>query len=254
MIRKRKGLIEWFEFSLFQDFPSVQHGVLLSHGGVSQGIYRSLNLGKSTQDSKGCVQENYERARAVFELPVLVRAGLEHKTKLSEVVGNEGDWFGEFSDGLWTCKEDVGIMSTHADCQVALFFSPQKRLVAVLHCGWRGNRANFYGQAVQQLQKEKGVSPRDLLVAVGPSLGPVHAEFINYESEWPREFWDFKVGKNHFHLWEMSRAQLQDAGVCAENIEIAGLCTYESKMDLFSYRRQRVTGRNGSFIALRGLS
>lgn len=252
MIRKRVGLVEWLEFFLFQDFPFLQHGVFLVHGGVSQRMYRSLNLGGSTQDDPACLQENRARVRHLCQLPILVSAGLEHKTKLSQVDGSTGDWYGAISDGLWTSKEDVGIMTTHADCQVALLFSPQKKVVAVLHCGWRGNRANFYGQAVQQLQKELGVPPRDLLVGITPSLGPEHAEFVNYESEWPREFWDFKVGVNHFDLWEMSRAQLQEAGVCSENIEIAGMCTYKNQQDLFSYRRERVSGRNGSLMALRG--
>jgi copper oxidase (laccase) domain-containing protein len=104
------------------------------------------------------------------------------------------------------------------------------------------------------MQDTYGTTPESLVAGIGPSLGPCCAEFIHYERELPPSFQDFRLGKNHFDFWKITRKQLQQCGVLEESISCSSTCTVCSS-DFFSYRRacrenRGVTGRNGSIIAL----
>jgi copper oxidase (laccase) domain-containing protein len=96
-----------------------------------------------------------------------------------------------------------------------------------------------------------GCRPQDLVAALGPSLGPCCAEFRNYREEFPPELWPYQVRPAYFDLWALSRDQLQAAGLKSQQIDIAGLCTRCRGEEFFSYRRDRITGRQGAVIALR---
>jgi copper oxidase (laccase) domain-containing protein len=91
----------------------------------------------------------------------------------------------------------------------------------------------------------------NLRVCISPSLGPNHAEFKNYKEEFPKSFWPFKIGESfYFNLWDIAKAQLIEAGVEDKNIEIKRVCTYANPKDYFSYRRENMSGRNATAIAL----
>ena len=139
----------------------------------------------------------------------------------------------------------------HADCQVAIFFDPVKKVVANVHCGWQGNVQNIYAQVIQHLEAEYGSAVEDLLVCISPSLGPENAEFINHRSELPSSFYPFQIKPNYFDFWEISKMQLKKAGVLGHHIEIAQMCTFSGEKDFFSHRRDKETGRNGTVVALK---
>jgi len=109
---------------------------------------------------------------------------------------------------------------------------------------------NIYAKTIQKLT-ELGSKPKDLLVCISPSLGPEKAEFINHKTELPESFLPFQVKENYFDFWEISKWQLEEAGVQEKNIEIARICTFCDEKDFFSYRRDTKTGRTGTVIALR---
>lgn len=153
------------------------------------------------------------------------------------------------ADGLFTTVRGISLAVRHADCQAILFYDPVVQVVAVAHVGWRGNVANLPGKMVARLQRELGCKAGDLWVAISPSLGPGCAEFVNYRTEWPERFWPFQVKPMYFDLWAISKAQMEAEGVRSERIECAAVCTHCSR-EWFSYRRDKVTGRNGSAIAL----
>ena len=70
-----------------------------------------------------------------------------------------------------------------------------------------------------------GRGPADLYAAVGPSLGPCCAEFINFRREFPPALWDYQVRPTYFDLWRLSRDQLVAAGLLPARLDLAGLCT-----------------------------
>ena len=114
----------------------------------------------------------------------------------------------------------------------------------MVHCGWRGSAANILGKTVARLVSEFRVDPRDLLAGIGPSLGPCHAEFVNYAVELPRALWSYNAGNAHFDFWAVSLDQLVAAGLRSENIETAGVCTVCDPA-YPSYRRDKTADRFG---------
>lgn len=249
MHRKKQDSIQWLEFELLASRPELVHGVFLKTGGVSTGAFTSLNVGDATGDSQEHVQENQEAVRAALKIPRLISAHQEHGNQIEHIV-NLPVIPPLTCDGLITAERGMGLMIKHADCQAALFYDPVHRAIAAVHAGWRGNVLNIYKTTIEQMQQQFHTQPKDLLVCISPSLGPEHAEFQNYRDEFPQSFWPFEVSPNYFDLWKIARMQLESCGVLKEHIEVAEICTYAHPNDLFSYRRDKVTGRNGTVIAL----
>lgn len=124
-------------------------------------------------------------------------------------------------------------------------------MVANVHSGWRGSIANIIGHTLDAMKKNFGSDPAHVVAGIGPSLGPCCAEFVNYKEEIPEPFWKYRNDRRHFDFWAVSRDQLCEAGVCAENIHISGLCT-RCRTDLFfSYRAEGITGRFAAIIGLK---
>jgi YfiH family protein len=250
MLRKVQGGIEWLEFELLAQCPEIIHGVFLRKGGVSAGPFTSLNVGDATGDTPEHVAENLQRIRNILHVPTLLSAHQEHGKQI-ELIGSKPPLAPLTSDGLITAQAGIALMTKHADCQAALFYDPVHRAIGSVHAGWRGNVLNIYAEAIAQMKQHFKTKASDLLVCISPSLGPEHAEFKNYAQEFPEAFWKFEVGDQHFDLWKVARMQLEECGVISEHIEIAEMCTYAHPDELYSYRRDKVTGRNGTVIALR---
>jgi YfiH family protein len=149
-----------------------------------------------------------------------------------------------------TAEPGVGLLIKQADCQAVMFYDPERRVVAHAHCGWRGQIQGILAQTVKLLTRHFGCRPEALHAAVGPGLGPCCAEFQNYRQEFPPELWNYQVRPHYFDLWQLSLDQLKAAGLQPANLEVAGLCTRCREEDFFSYRRDRLTGRQAAVIAL----
>jgi YfiH family protein len=154
-------------------------------------------------------------------------------------------------DALITHRTGLALMIKQADCQAVILCDPLKRVIANVHCGWRGNVQNILGSVVERMQKEYGSKPSHLLAAIGPSLGPCCGEFLTHEEIFPKSFRPFMVRENHFDLWAVSRWQLMAAGLGKDNIELARVCT-KCRNDLFfSYRAEKTTGRFATIAMLK---
>jgi YfiH family protein len=155
------------------------------------------------------------------------------------------------ADAVITDIPDMAIMVKQADCQGVIMHDPVRAVVAIAHCGWRGNVRNILGLVVDNMRSDFGCNPFDILAAIGPSLGPCCAEFRSYKDIFPEEFVKYMVREDYFDLWEISRAQLIDAGLGDDRIEIAGICT-KCNSDLFySHRAEGITGRFATVAMLR---
>lgn len=249
MIHKSENGIEWLEFELLAPFKALKHAIFLRHGGKSVGEYQSLNLSRWMGDNPDHVAENHKSVKSIFSYNHLSEARQVHADDIF-ILDKSNFCKPIISDALVTATLDIALKITHADCQAAIFYDPIQNVLANVHAGWRGQCLNIYDKVVNLLKGKFHCNPADIHVAISPSLGPQHAEFVNYRVEFPEAFWDFKVSGNHFDLWELAKYQLMQAKVLKSHIQIAGLCTYESH-DCFSYRRQnRKTGTHGTFAML----
>lgn len=244
MIRRSSGGVEWLEFEIFADFPRIKHAIFLRKGGISQGGFRSLNLSDQVGDNPKSVQANRALAAKLLGLPALAAGVQCHGKDIFEIrLENHADR--KLCDALVTDQPDIGLMINHADCQAALFYDPIKHVIANVHSGWKGNVQNIYHHVIAYLTGRFGCLPQNLLVGISPSLGPHSAEFVNYRTELPEMFWDFQIKPNYFDLWEISRWQLCQSGILDHHIQIAAIDTLTNEDDYFSYRREKITGRNG---------
>jgi YfiH family protein len=247
--------LSYYQFSLFKLIPGLIHGIFSRHGGISQGPYGELNLSFSVGDDPQKVIHNRARVLKTLSLQVVQSLKQIHgkdTVVISEALNVDPSSSPENHSGdiLMTRVPGQGLMIKQADCQSLLFYDPGHRAIANIHCGWRGNVSNVIGEAVRQMHITYGTESSDLKVGLGPSLGPCCAQFINYQKEIPEEYWTYQVRPYYFDLWCLSRDQLLAAGVLEDNIEIAGICTSCHTDHFFSYRKEKITGRFATLIAL----
>lgn len=153
------------------------------------------------------------------------------------------------ADGMMTSKKGLGLMVKTADCQPLFVADETGSCVMALHVGWKGNRAGFPQLAIKEFCKQYNVLPEKLFAVRGPSLGPAAAEFINFDTEFGPDFaqW-YDPQTKRMNLWALTRWQLQEAGLPAENIFCLDMCTHENYGAFFSWRKNRNTGRQASLV------
>lgn len=229
------------------------HAVFTRIGGTSSPPFQGLNTSYSVGDRPEHVKVNLCKIQEALGVRSLVSMDQAHGNRILVISrGNSGVPSEEPRvDAVLTNRPDIPIMVKQADCQGVVIFDPENAVVANAHCGWRGNVKDFLGRVVLRMRQEFGSESSQLLAAIGPSLGPCCAEFVNYEEIFPEAFKPFMVRKNHFDLWAISVFQLLEAGLREENIIVAGICT-RCRTDLFfSYRGELKTGRFASVVMLR---
>jgi YfiH family protein len=237
-----------YRFRLLDDCPGLQHAVFTRLGGVSSAPFASLNVSYDTRDDAGRVRENLRRVREATGSASLVYARQTHGGTLLAFhtrvpLDPEIPYPLEGIDGFVSSVPGLTMMVKVADCQGVLLFDPKRRVAAVVHAGWRGSVQNIAGKAVRLMAAEFQCRPADLIAGISPSLGPCCGEFRNWPHELPEHFLSYQVRPTYFDFWAITRAQLMEAGVPGQNIEIAGLCTRCHPDVFYSYRGERRTGR-----------
>ena len=245
--------LTYFRFPQLLSNKRLVHGVFTRVGGLSSPPYDSLNTAYMVGDTPDNVTVNLDKIKKTI--------GSEHLMFMNQAHGNAILVFGQDHNGLpyevpsgdamITNIPGIALMVKQADCQGVIIFDPERCVLANVHCGWRGNVNNILGGVVTRMKKDFGCRASDLIVAIGPSLGPCCAEFVSHKDIFPRDFMTFMVRENYFDLWAVSCWQLLKAGVLEENIELSGICT-RCRTDLFySYRAEGTTGRFGTVAMIR---
>jgi YfiH family protein len=177
--------------------------------------------------------------------------------------GDQIPWDGAsrpHADILATDDPSLAIAVQVADCVPLLMAGPGGRVVAAVHAGWRGTCASAGPAGVETLQRTFGVKPADLIVAIGPSIGPccyavgpeVLERFEAAGSGSARWFHRDREGVLRLDLWAANTDQLEAAGVPRASIGVARLCTACHPGLFHSYRRDGPgTGRIAAAIRAR---
>ena len=246
--------IPFFQFPGLSGHDGLSHAVYTRHGGVSEPPYHSLNVSYATGDKEDRVAVNLRIIQQTLGARRLMALKQVHGTHIVTLTRESAPApeAGMFeADAMVTNLPGVALMVKQADCQAVILFDPEKRVIANVHCGWRGNAANLLAAVIRKMRVSFGCAPATLRAAIGPSLGPCCAEFTSYEALFPESFRRFMARKNYFDLWEISRWQLLQAGLRNDRIELAGVCT-RCRTDLFfSYRGEGTTGRFATVVMLR---
>ena len=160
------------------------------------------------------------------------------------------------TDALITNLPDVPLMLFYADCVPVLLADLETGAIGLAHAGWRGTVANIGAKTLVAMGEAFGTKPENILAAIGPSIGACCYEvddFVRDQASGYEEFFAPKGGgKYQLDLWGMNAKQLQEAGVPAENITVAGICTNDNVELFCSYRaEQGKTGRMGVCLCAR---
>lgn len=241
-------------FRGYESHP-CRYGLFDRHGGVSKNHFASLNIGRSVGDRDESVTANRHLVRERLGVLSLLFARQVHGEEvylLGEPLSEDTEVDGY--DALITMQRNVGLVVQHADCQAVLLYDPERKAIGALHSGWRGSVINLIGRTIESMTDAFGTDPSQVQAVISPSLGPCCAEFVNYRTELPAEFQQFKDERDHFNFWNISKMQLVQGGLLQESITLPTSCTSCSN-DYFSYRRAcrevgGVAGRNCSVISL----
>lgn len=248
---EREGL-KFFQFDLLAGLPGLVHGVSVKNSAAPDG----LNLAFHPETEPAQVAANLEKVEKALGLNPLALARQTHSRRLLAVTRADAYQprrpvrVAQGYDALATAEPGVDLLVKLADCQGLILYEPNRRALALIHSGWRGSVQNIIGHTVAELKQRYQASPVAMLAGISPSLGPCCAEFKQYRAELPKSFQEFKNGQDYFDFWAISRRQLLEAGLKADNIEIAGLCT-KCQGDFFSYRRGDKYGRFGLMGGMR---
>jgi YfiH family protein len=266
----------------FTKLPWLIHAFSTAHGGISPvENEKVLNLGFTDWDTRENVLENRRRlqkAAGANDLPLIAL-----KQFHSDVIHLFDTASGEpcKGDASITNRPNLLLAIQTADCVPILLVDPKKRAIAAIHAGWRGTLARIASKTIGKMQMHFGTNPRDLLAAIGPSIGPccyevgteVATQFLSQFADAPTYFDEFRTGDEPnpiqwlnmmppghqpppkgvlLDLRKANRSQLISAGLRPQNICTIDLCTACHSDILFSYRKQGPqSGRLMSLIALR---
>ena len=242
----------------------IAHGFSTRLGGVSSGIYASMNLGLTRGDDPECVRENYRRfleaigatgrryamCNQVHGNTVRNITLADTKTDLYHKLGYEGD-------GMMTAIPGVTLVVFSADCIPVLLCDPVRKVIAAVHAGWRGTAAGVVSVAVERMREVYGCDPADIRAAIGPGIG---ADCFETHEDVPNAMMAsvsspalpyIKIkenGKFAVDLKGINAKRLELAGLLPEHIAVSEECTACMGDKYWSHRRQ--ANDRGSMAAM----
>jgi len=269
MIQNTHSSVDTLFFENLAEYRGIIHFVSTRSGGFSNSPYDSLNLGLHVGDDPDKVLKNRNKLAEAIGIPLdqFTFAKQIHSgtvTAISEAMKGRGSTNQEeavkATDAMVTDVPGICLTILVADCVPMLFFDPARKVIGAAHAGWRGTVQSIALHTVRAMEEAFGCSPHDILVGMGPSIGPCcyevgpqvieeikavfscHQEYIRRES---------KDGKGYLDLQKANRDQLVRAGIRSENIETINQCTCHNSRVFFSYRQQHgQTGRFGAGICM----
>jgi YfiH family protein len=264
--------VAWSSGSALALRPFPFHGdgvtaiVTTRHGGVSTGVYASLNLGDHVGDDPEAVRENRRRLAASLGVDRLTVADQQHGARVAVIDaalagrGHAGAADARAAlpatDAMVTDLPGVALATIVADCAPVVLFDPIRRVAGVAHCGRRGAVLGVLPRTVETMRGRFGCRTEDLLVGIGPAIGADSYEIGDAEAAQvdavfgtagapgaPDLLRPTRPGHATFDLVAALRVQLRDAGIEDRNVHAVGVDTRASTEDFFSDRAARPCGR-----------
>ena len=248
-----------------EGIPFIKHGFSTRKGGVSEGIFDSMNLSFTRGDKDDAVRENFRRMAIAIgvEEDSLVFARQTHTTNV-RVVTKEDKGKGitkaldyDDIDGLITNVPGLCLTTFYADCVPLFVVDPVHKAIGLSHSGWRGTVAKMGQVTLDRMKETFGTKAEDVVVAIGPSIcqkcyevsEDVIIEFQNHFNEkwWDSLYYKKENGRYQLNLWKANEIIFLESGVKQENIAVTNVCTNCNSELLWSHRATK--GERGSLAA-----
>ncbi len=236
-------MIKIIQSRLFQQFENIVFGFSTKIGLGRKGPYY-FNLSYNVGDDEKTVKEN---RRAFFgalgiEPENVAYQRQVHSDKIQII--NEGGFAGE-SDAMITTTPKIALAISSADCVPIFMYDKRNNIIAGVHSGWRGTKANILGKTLDLLINKFNTSVDSLFVYIGPSISKENYEVgRDVASQFDEKYLSKNNEKYYLELRRVCLDVLLDYRVPEANIEIYKGCTFNKKDLLHSYRRDgKVSGR-----------
>lgn len=265
------------KYPLLEELGIVKHCFTTRIGGVSEGIFGTMNLSFTRGDDKSAVEENYRRLAEAMEVDYenFVFTDQTHTVNVRKVsmtdagkgLVRERDY--QDVDGLITNEPGLVLSTFFADCVPLYFVDPVHRAIGMSHSGWRGTVARMGRVTLEAMQREYGTKPEDVICAIGPSICQDcyevswdvaeefakqfsgHEQEILMESPKNEAIQEQADKKYQLNLWRANEIVLLEAGVKKEHIAVTDICTCCNPDVLFSHRASHgKRGNLGGFLCL----
>jgi len=253
---------------VYMTAPNIQtmHAFTTRFGGVSSGIFESLNLAFRAGDPPENVKENYSVLCCALGITTddIVCSNQVHNDYIR--VATRDDCVGLFSpaqsvlarahraDGLITQTPGVALMIFTADCVPILLHDPVLGVIGAVHAGWRGTAMDIAATAVRKMENRFGCSPTDIKAAIGPCISKCCYETDRDVTDALREILpdaadDYMTQSGDKYMVDLKEAnRLLLAGAGLIDIAVSDECTSCLSDKYWSHRKTR--GRRGSQAAV----
>ncbi len=261
------------QFPILSDTKIVEHAFTTRDGGVSEGIFESLNLSYTRGDNPEAVTENYRRVANALHTDIehIVCSDQTHTTNVRVVterdagkgVVRQRDYVD--IDGLITNVKGLLLATFYADCVPLYFVDPVKEAIGLSHSGWRGTVGRMGAHTIDAMTENFGCDTRDIKAVIGPCIckdcyeisADVAEQFQREFGEHAKEILTYRgirdgEEKYHLDLWKANEVVLLEAGIRPQNLLVSGVCTCCNAKRLFSHRAsQGRRGNLGAFLMLK---
>lgn len=260
-----KNNVPFIQFKNLSATGIVRHGFSTRLGGVSKGIFSTMNLNFKRGDDPEDVMENYRRMAGALDVRVedMVLSDQTHTTNV-RVVTEEDRGKGIVKaqdytdvDGMITNVPGIVLVTSYADCVPLYFVDPVKRAIGLSHSGWKGTVGHMGRKTVTLMQEVYGCDPSDIIAAIGPSIcqacyevseDVAHAFMQAFTKEQAEDMLiDKGNGKYQLDLWKANWYVLIDSGILPEHLAVTDLCTACRPELLWSHRK--TNGQRGGLSA-----
>lgn len=257
------------KFRSLEDTGLVRHLFTTREGGVSSGIYESMNLSYARGDIKENVDKNFAIIAGALGVEVsdIISTDQTHTANV-RIVGKADCGHGITKDkyffdidGIVTNEPGIVLSAYYADCVPLYFLDPAKKVIGLSHSGWKGTVGKIGKNTIELMKETYGCNPSDILCCIGPSICQ---DCYEVSQDLYDAFDDKSVfiktspegtatedTKYHLDLWTACEHVFLDAGILPEHIEKTTLCTCCNKDKLFSHRGSK--GNRGNLGAFLGL-
>jgi len=247
--------LPYFEIPEFAKIKWMRHAFLSRQGGVSLSPYDSLNLSDKNGDREEFVSKNKKFIAETFgfDSSRLILLDQMHQDRIllleNPIIPLPSPL--EF-DALITNSPNTFLGILTADCLPIFVVDQQKKVIAAIHAGRQGTALRITAKVLTRMKEEFGCLSKDLLIAMGPSIGPFCYEIDEkvFQYEWKPFSVSRGAGKWMVDLARINVGQMKGEGIEEEQISSVNLCTHCRGDLFFSYRKEGRTGRQLSFIGM----
>ncbi len=252
-------MLDFFTFTHFKKSPSLLHAVTTKSNDLPYTFSLALHTGEDADN----IIANRKRLSSLLQsnepLHYIV-ADQTHSDNIKVITQQKTKGWKSLSDAIEDCDalitdlKDVMLNILTADCVPILLYDEKKEVVAAVHAGWKGTKAQIASKTVQKMIETYGSDPKDIIAGVAPSIGrccyEVGADVATHFFDIPEGF--TPVGNKYMlDLPLINKQQLLDAGLQEKNIEMSHVCTACHVERFFSYRKEK--GCSGRFMSMIGM-